>query len=130
MISKIKKLFLYISFLFLLSIIVLASIYSLLVYKPDNGIKFIDKILVLNYSVNIESISSNKKLLNPFFIFKEIQVNDNQNNELIYIPNLKIGLNLFESIINDYLSLSILEIDTIKSSNNSSTSIFEPFLYY
>ena len=128
MISKIKKLFLYISFLFLLSIIVLASIYSLLVYKPDNGIKFIDKILVLNYSVNIESISSNKKLLNPFFIFKEIQVNDNQNNELIYIPNLKIGLNLFESIINDYLSLSILEIDTIKSSNNSSTSIFEPFL--
>ena len=128
MISKIKKLFLYISFLFLLSIIVLASMYSLLVYKPDNGIKFIDKILVLNYSVNIESISSNKKLLNPFFIFKEIQVNDNQNNELIYIPNLKIGLNLFESIINDYLSLSILEIDTIKSSNNSSTSIFEPFL--
>ena len=128
MISKIKKLFLYISFLFLLSIIVMASIYSLLVYKPDNGIKFIDKILVLNYSVNIESISSNKKLLNPFFIFKEIQVNDNQNNELIYIPNLKIGLNLFESIINDYLSLSILEIDTIKSSNNSSTSIFEPFL--
>lgn len=128
MISKIKKLFIYISFLFLLSIIVLASIYSLLVYKPDNGIKFIDKVLVLNYSVNIESISSNKKLLNPFFIFKEIQVNDSQNNELIYIPNLKIGLNLFESIINDYLSLSILEIDTIKSSNNSSTSIFEPFL--
>ena len=95
MISKIKKLFLYISFLFLLSIIVLASMYSLLVYKPDNGIKFIDKILVLNYSVNIESISSNKKLLNPFFIFKEIQVNDNQNNELIYIPNLRKGFNNF-----------------------------------
>ena len=106
----------------------MVSIYSLLVYKPDNGIKFIDKVIVLNYSVSIESVSSNKNLLKPFFIFKEIQVNDNQNNDLIYIPNLKIGLNLFESIIKDYLSLSILEIDTIKSSNNSSTSIFEPFL--
>ena len=128
MISKVKKFFLYISFFFFLSIIALVSIYSLLVYKPDNGIKFIDKVLVLNYSVNIESVSSNKNLLKPFFIFKEIQVNDNQNNDLIYIPNLKIGLNLFESIIKDYLSLSILEIDTMKSSNNSSTSIFEPFL--
>ena len=128
MISKIKKLFLYISFFSFLSIIVLVSIYSLLVYKPDNGIKFIDKVIVLNYSVSIESVSSNKNLLKPFFIFKEIQVNDNQNNDLIYIPNLKIGLNLFESIIKDYLSLSILEIDTIKSSNNSSTSIFESFL--
>ena len=100
----------------------------MVVYKPDNGIKFIDKVLLQEYSFNIQSISSNKSLINPFFIFEEIQVNDNQNNELIYIPKLKIGVNLIESLIKEYLSLSILEIDSFKSSENSSQSMFKPFL--
>ena len=128
MISKIKKLFLYIFFLIFLSVLFVLSTYSLIVYKPDNGIKFIDKVLVLDYSFNIKSVSSNNSLINPIIIFKEIQVNDNQNNELLYIPNLKIGVNLIESLINEYLSLSILEIDTFNSSENSSRSIFDPFL--
>ena len=128
MISKIRKLFLFIFFIFLLSILFVSSIYGLLVYKPDTGIKFIDKVLVHDYRFNIQSIASNKSLINPFFIFQEIHVNDNQNNELIYIPNLKIGLNLVESLIKEYLSLSILEIDSINSSENSSKSIFKPFL--
>ena len=44
MIKKIKKLFLYIFFLFFFIILFVVSLYSLLVYKPDNGIKFIDKV--------------------------------------------------------------------------------------
>ena len=100
----------------------------MVVYKPDNGIKFIDKVLLQEYSFNIQSISSNKSLINPFFIFEEIQVNDNQNNELIYIPKLKIGVNLIESLIKEYFSLSILEIDSFKPSENSSQSMFKPFL--
>ena len=128
MIKKIKKLFLYIFFLFFFSILFVLSIYSLVVYKPDTGIKFIDKVLLQEYSFSIQSISSNKSLINPFFIFEEIQVNDNQNNELIYIPKLKIGVNLIESLIKEYLSLSILEIDTFRSSESSSQSMFNPFL--
>ena len=104
MIKKIKKLFLYIFFLFFFTILFTLSLYSLLVYKPDKGIKLIDKFLVLDYSLNIESISSNKSLINPFFTLEEIQVNDSQNIELIYIPNLKIGVNLIESLLkNIYL---------------------------
>ena len=128
MIKKIKKLFLYIFFLFFFSILFVLSIYSLVVYKPDTGIKFIDKVLLQEYSFSIQSISSNKSLINPFFIFEEIQVNDNQNNELIYIPKLKMGVNLIESLIKEYLSLSILEIDTFRSFESSSQSMFNPFL--
>ena len=116
MIKKIKKLFLIYFFLFFFIILFIASIYSFLVYKPDHGIKFIDKVLLLDYSLNIKSTSSNKNLINPFFIFEEIQINDNKNKELVYIPNLKIGVNLIESLIQEYLSLSVLEIDTLKSS--------------
>ena len=128
MIKKIKKLFLYIFFLFFFIILFAVCLYSLLVYKPDNGIKLIDKVLVLDYSLNIESISSNKSLINPFFTLEEIQVNDSQNIELIYIPKLKIGVNLIESLVKEYLSLSILEIDSFKSVENSSSNLFEPFL--
>jgi len=128
MIKKIKKLFLYIFFLFFFSILFVLSIYSLVVYKPDTGIKFIDKVLLQEYSFSIQSISSNESLINPFFIFEEIQLNDNQNNELIYIPKLKIGVNLIESLIKEHLSLSILEIDTFRSSESSSQSMFNPFL--
>ncbi len=128
MIKKIKKLFLYIFFLFFIIILFAVSLYSLLVYKPENGIKFIDKILVLDYSLNIESISSNKSLINPFFTLEEIKVKNKQNIELIYIPNLKIGVNLIESLVKEYLSLSILEIDSFKSAENSSSNLFEPFL--
>ena len=127
MISKIKKLISYICFLFFFIILFVASIYSFLVYKPDHGIKFIDKVLLLDYSLNIKSTSSNKNLINPFFIFEEIQINDNKNKELVYIPNLKIGVNLIESLIQEYLSLSVLEIDTLKSSQGSSRETFQPF---
>ena len=82
----------------------------------------------MDYSLKIKSTSSNKNLINPFFIFEEIQINDNENKELVYIPNLKIGVNLIESLIQEYLSLSVLEIDTLKSSQGSSRETFQPFL--
>ena len=128
MISKIKKFFSYIFFLIFFIILFVACTYSFLVYKPDHGIKFIDKVLLLDYSLKIKSTSSNKNLINPFFIFEEIQINDNENKELVYIPNLKIGVNLIESLIQEYLSLSVLEIDTLKSSQGSSIETFQPFL--
>jgi hypothetical protein len=57
-----------------------------------------------------------------------LHVNDDKKNELIFIPNLKIGINLIESITSKYISLSILEIDSLKSSQGQSSTIFEPFL--
>ena len=128
MINKIKKFFSYIFFLFFFIILFVVSTYCLLIYKPDHGIKFIDKALLLDYSLNIKSTLSNKNLINPYFVFEEIQINDNQNKELVYIPNLKIGINLIESLIQKYLLLSVLEIDTLKSSQGSSEETFQPFL--
>ena len=109
-------------------ILLLISTYSFLVFQPHKGIKFLDKVLIYDYSINIKSISSNKNLLKPFYIIEQLQVNDDKKNELIIIPNLKIGLNLIDSLINEYISLSILEIDSLKFSQEQSSKIFEPFL--
>ena len=128
MTKRIKKFFLYIFFLFFIFNIIVISTYSFFVYQPKKVIKFLDKAFLFDYSINIKSISSNKNLLEPFFIIEQLHVNDDKKNELIFIPNLKIGINLIESITSKYISLSILEIDSLKSSQGQSSTIFEPFL--
>ena len=128
MTKRINKLFSYIFFPFFLIILLVISTYSFLVYQPHKAIKILDKAVIYNYSINIKSISSNKNLLKPFYIIEQFQVNNDNKNELIFIPNLKIGLNLIDSLINEYISLSILEIDSLKSSQGQSNKTFEPFL--
>ena len=128
MTKRIKKLFSYIFFLFFFIVLLLISTYSFLVYQPKNAIKFLDKAFIYDYSLSIKSISSNKNFFKPFYIIEQLQVNDNKKNELVFIPNLKIGLNLIDSLINEYISLSILEIDSLKSSQGQSSKTFEPFL--
>ena len=128
MIQRIKKLFSYIFFLFFFIVLLLISTYSFLVYQPKSAIKFLDKAFIYDYSLSIKSISSNKNFFKPFYIIEQLQVNDNKKNELVFIPNLKIGLNLIDSLINEYILLSILEIDSLKSSQGRSSKTFEPFL--
>ena len=128
MTKRIKKLFSYIFFLFFFIVLLLISTYSFLVYQPKNAIKFLDKAFIYDYSLSIKSISSNKNFFKPFYIIEQLQVNDNKKNELVFIPNLKIGLNLIDSLINEYISLNILEIDSLKSSQGQSSKTFEPFL--
>ena len=128
MTKRIKKLFSYIFFLFFFIVLLLISTYSFLVYQPKSAIKFLDKAFIYDYSLSIKSISSNKNFFKPFYIIEQLQVNDNKKNELVFIPNLKIGLNLIDSLINEYILLSILEIDSLKSSQGRSSKTFEPFL--
>lgn len=109
-------------------ILLLISTYSFLVFQPHKGIKFLDKAFIYDYSINIKSISSNKNLLKPFYVIEQLQINDDKKNELIIIPSLKIGLNLIDSLINEYISLSILEIDSLKFSQGQSSKTYEPFL--
>ena len=128
MTKRIKKLFSYIFFLFFFIVLLLISTYSFLVYQPNSAIKFLDKAFIYDYSISIKSISSNKNFFKPIYIIEQLQVNDNKKNELFFIPNLKIGLNLIDSLIKEYISLSILEIDSLKSSQGQSSKTFEPFL--
>ena len=128
MINKIKK---FIFFTFLLTSLILLfllSLYGFLLYKPNQTMKFIDKAFIFEYSIDIESIESNENFINPVFTNKELKIRDNQKNELIYIPNIKIGINLFKSLFKKHISLSVLEIDSFISSDSSSRNITEPFL--
>ena len=128
MINKIKKFIFFTILLTGLILLFLLSLYGFLVYKPGQTINFIDKAFIFDYSIDIESIESNRNFINPVFVNKEIKIKDNKKNELIYIPNLKIGINLFKSLFKKHISLSLLEIDTFISTYSSSGSTTEPFL--
>jgi len=128
MINKIKKFILFTFLLIGLILLFLLSLYGFLVYKPGQTINFVDKAFIFDYSIDIESIESNRNFINPVFVNKEIKIKDNKKNELIYIPNLKIGINLFKSLFKKHISLSLLEIDTFISTYSSSGITTEPFL--
>ena len=103
-------------------ILLLISTYSLLVFQPHKGIKFLDKAFIYDYSINIKSISSNKNLLKPFYIIEQLQVNDDKN-ELIIIPSLKIGLNLRFT----YKRIHIIKYSRNRSWIKDNRKTYEPF---
>jgi hypothetical protein len=127
-VNKLKKFFLYIFFLIFIFAFILSIFYAFLIYKPNQTLKIIDKALLYNYSVDVKFIDSNKSLLKPNFLIEEITLKNRNSDEIVHIPKLKIGVNIYESLTQPYLSLSILEIDSIRLSEGNSGEVSEPFL--
>ena len=126
--NRLKKFFLYIFFLIFIFAFILSIFYAFLVYKPNQTLKIIDKVLLYNYSVDVNFIDSNKNLFKPNFLLEEITLKNRNSDEIAHIPKFKIGVNIYESLTQPYLSLSILEIDSIRLSEGNSGEVSEPFL--
>ena len=126
--NKFKKFFLYIFFLIFIFVFILSIFYAFLIYKPNQTLKIIDKAFLYNYSVDVKFIDSNKSLFKPNFLMEEITLKNRNSDEIAYIPKFKIGVNIYESLTQPYLSLSILEIDSIRLSDGNSGEVSEPFL--
>ena len=119
------KMFLLYLFYLLSSLLILLFIfYCLIVFKPNAASKVLDTFLIPEYSLDIKAISSNNSLLAPHFVLKEIKVFNSNQLEILSIPNITFGINVFQSLSNGYVNLSILEIDsfiTQKGSPNKQT---------
>jgi hypothetical protein len=59
---------------------------------------------------------------------EEITLKNRNSDEIVHIPKFTIGVNIYESLTQPYLSLSILEIDSIRLSEGNSGEVSEPFL--
>jgi hypothetical protein len=127
-VNRFKKFFLYIFFLIFIFAFILSIFYAFLVYKPNQTLKLIDKALLYNYSVDVKFIDSNKSLFRPIFLLEEITLKNRNSDEIVHIPKFTIGVNIYESLTQSYLSLSILEIDSIRLSEGNSGEVSEPFL--
>ena len=126
--SKVKKIFLYIFFLISIFLIILGAIYSFLIFKPNQTLKIIDHTLLHNLSIDFKYIESNKNLFNPSFSIEEIRIKDKNDDETAYIRNFRVGVNTYESLTQQYISLSLLEIDSIHLSEQTSEGISDPFM--
>ncbi len=115
---------LYLFYLLSSLLILLFIFYCLIVFKPNAASKVLDTFLIPEYSLDIKAISSNNSLLAPHFVLKEIKVFNSNQLEILSIPNITFGINVFQSLSNGYVNLSILEIDsfiTQKGSPNKQT---------
>ena len=126
--SKVKKIFLYIFFLISICLIILGAIYTFLIYKPNQTLKIIDYALLHNHSIDLKYIESNKNLFSPNFLIEEIRIKDKNDDEMAYISNFRVGVNIYESLTQQYISLSLLEIDSIRLSEQSSEETSDPFM--
>ena len=69
-----KKYFLYLFFVISMVIIFFFSVYSFVIFKPNKTLKFIDKFLIYEYSLNTNSVVSNNSFFQPNFDIEELQI--------------------------------------------------------
>ena len=119
----IKRVFKYLLISAISFIAILLLFYIFFINRPDLAIKSYDQFFLLNSSIEIKSVSSNKNFLNPSFTIEDINIK-NKNNTLVALPKITIGINIIKSLVQDHLVLSSLEIDSYEFSNNASGGSF------
>ena len=107
----IKRIFKYFLITAISFIAILMLFYIFFITRPDLAIKSYDQFFLLNNSIEIKSVSSNKNFLNPTFTFEDINIK-NKDNTLVALPKITIGINIIQSLAQDHLVLSFLEIDS------------------
>ena len=119
----IKRIFKYLLISAISFIAILLLFYIFFINRPDLAIKSYDQFFLLNSSIEIKSVSSNKNFLNPSFTLEDINIK-NQNDTLVALPKITIGINIIKSLVQDHLVLSSLEIDSNEFSTNASEGSF------
>ena len=119
----IKRIFKYLLISAISFIAILLLFYIFFINRPDLAIKSYDQFFLLNSSIEIKSVSSNKNFFNPSFTLEDINIK-NQNDTLLALPKITIGINIIKSLVQDHLVLSSLEIDSYEFSTNASEGSF------
>ena len=121
-----KKYFLYLFFVISMVIIFFFSLYSFVIFKPNKTLKFIDKFLIYEYSLNTDSVVSNNSFFQPNFEIEELQIFNLDNKEALNIFKLNIGFDIFKTLkVGPALTnLEIRSITIAESSNEGSSSSF------
>jgi len=110
--------------LFLISLLSVIFIFIfILLFKPNFYVNFIDEKFVKDYSINYEDLKSTKNILKPAFIAKNIKLVDSLNNEVLLIEDIKIGIDLIESIKKRFIHFSLLEIKNFYAQEQSSNNV-------
>lgn len=122
-----KKYFLYLFFVISMVIIFFFSVYSFVIFKPNKTLKFIDKFLIYEYSLNTNSVLSNNSFFQPNFEIEELQIFNQDNKEALNIFKLNIGFDIFKTLTSRSLYLTNLEIRSITIAESSREGLSSSF---
>ena len=109
----IKNFFKIFILLILIIFITLITAYSVFIFKPERIISISNNLNFFEYKVAFNSVRSNKNYLKPEYEFEDLKIQDINSNSVIFISDFVIGLNIIETIRNDFFSISTLRVNNI-----------------
>ena len=109
----VKKFLNFFIYLVLIIAITLITAYSVLIFKPEKIISISNNLNFFEYKILFNSVKSNKNYFKPEYEFEGFIIQDINSNSVISISDFAIGLNIIETIRNDFYSVSTLKINNI-----------------
>ena len=109
----VKKFLNFFIYLVLIIAITLITAYSVLIFKPEKIISISNNLNFFEYKILFNSVRSNKNYFKPEYEFEGFIIQDINSNSVISISDFAIGLNIIETIRNDFYSVSTLKINNI-----------------
>ena len=106
---------------FIVVCLILISIYFYYISKPERIIFLTNKILDNNYSIQFQQAESYSKFFSPEISYKNIQITDVDQKEIFKADELKIGISIFRTLVNNYVYLNSLYLDNIKILDSQSS---------
>ena len=125
-----RKFIKYVTTIFILIFLIFTSFYFVFTSKPETIIYAANKILDDNYFIQFQNAKSYSKFLSPKLSYTKIKIIKKDKGEIFKADEFKIGINIFRSMINNYIYLDILHFDNIEIINNSnSENLINGFKY-
>ena len=106
---------------FIVVCLILISIYFYYISKPERIIFLTNRILDNNYSIQFQQAESYSKFFSPEISYKNIQITDVDQKEIFKADELKIGISIFRTLVNNYVYLNSLYLDNIKILDSQSS---------
>ena len=115
---------------FIVVCLILISIYFYYISKPERIIYLTNRILDNNYSIQFQQAESYSKFFSPEISYKNIQITDVDQKEIFKADELKIGISIFRTLVNNYVYLNSLYLDNIKILDGQSSGNLDIELKY
>jgi len=123
----VKKLLISLISIFLIFASSILIIYTLFIYKPESLIKFLDRFLLKEYTIEYQDISSESQLLKHKLSFNNLLLKSDANKEIIKVEKINLGINFLRTFSNRYLYLNALEIEGVSANDQPNSEAIDNF---
>ena len=114
---SVKKLLISLISIFLIFVSSILIIYTLFIYKPESLIKFLDRFLLEEYTIEYQDISSESQLFKHKLSFTNLLLKSDANKEIIKVEKINLSIDFLRTFSNRHLYLNALDITGVSAND-------------